>query len=241
MGDRFSVTTGAFGIISLGITVCGGITKYCSSVKRASEEVSRIAHEAKRMQKAHAFVEKDAARSSAPVGIDERQDVVTRCWGDPLAVHSPRFTTRVVSVLTKVISIGKQCAGQSAAGAKYCFAYVSVTLGYIALDRIVLFNVTVGAQTQNTQRLDRCYPTAKHRHAYEDGKRLCEFGVEIGQATLMSDTTTMSLSSLIRKHRFDLSFAPVVIVKLHPELTSSKDTSPSSAHFAVISIAKGTN
>ncbi|PIG86531.1 hypothetical protein AARAC_002067 [Aspergillus arachidicola] len=111
MGDPFSVTTGAFGVISLGITVCGGIIRYCSAVEGADDEVSRIAQKAERMQKTMRLLRKLLQDSVSLIerdyidhcqqmvgiieaGIDNLQVTVVRCWGDPHAASSTRLTMR---------------------------------------------------------------------------------------------------------------------------------------------------
>ncbi|KOC18145.1 hypothetical protein AFLA70_156g002152 [Aspergillus flavus AF70] len=111
MGDPFSITTGAFGVISLGITVCGGIIKYCSAVEGADEEVSRIAQKAERMQKTMRLLRKLLQDSVSLIerdyvdhceqmvgiieaGIDNLQATVVRCWGDPHAASPTRLTMR---------------------------------------------------------------------------------------------------------------------------------------------------
>ncbi|KAI1300833.1 hypothetical protein F5Y03DRAFT_397019 [Xylaria venustula] len=40
MGDPFSIATGAIGIVSLGIQVCGGVSEYLSAVKHRNEELA---------------------------------------------------------------------------------------------------------------------------------------------------------------------------------------------------------
>ncbi|KAI0966044.1 hypothetical protein F4678DRAFT_451153 [Xylaria arbuscula] len=40
MGDPFSMATGAIGIVSLGIQVCGGVSEYLSAVKHRNEELA---------------------------------------------------------------------------------------------------------------------------------------------------------------------------------------------------------
>ncbi|KAE8341579.1 hypothetical protein BDV24DRAFT_163416 [Aspergillus arachidicola] len=111
MGDPFSVTTGAFGVISLGITVCGGIIRYCSAVEGADDEVSRIAQKAERMQKTMRLLRKLLQDSVSLIerdyidhcqqmvgiieaGIDNLQVTVVRCWGDPHAASPTRLTMR---------------------------------------------------------------------------------------------------------------------------------------------------
>ncbi|KAE8373037.1 hypothetical protein BDV26DRAFT_297293 [Aspergillus bertholletiae] len=111
MGDPFSVTTGAFGAISLGITVCGGIVKYCSAVEGADEEVSRIAQKAERMQKTMnllnrllqdsvSLVENDYIDHCREIigiiqaGIDNLEAAVVRCWGDSQAARPAQSNMR---------------------------------------------------------------------------------------------------------------------------------------------------
>lgn len=102
MADPFSIVSGACGVFSLGITICGGIIDYCSTVKGADEEVDRIARKASRMQNTmhllenilqdnSTLIERDHTDSlhqimqTIQAGVDILQEAVKKCWGE----HQP--------------------------------------------------------------------------------------------------------------------------------------------------------